>query len=104
MNLSGILAVKRFGEEWRGSLVNEFGLKAFDFAVKKRRCRLLNTFALLNKWYIRKAIEGDLSFLFRATQEGKGPKGKRLSLLPDGTFRITNERQGIEYTFQPMTE
>jgi hypothetical protein len=104
MNMTGILIIKPAGDEWRGSMINEFGIKAFDFIVKKQRCKLLNTVSLLNKWYIRKIIANDLSFLFRATQRGEMVKGKSLTFQSDGMFRIRNERQHIEYIFQPLTE
>jgi hypothetical protein len=104
MNMTGILIVKPAGDEWRGSMVNEFGIKAFDFIVKKQKCRLLNTVSLLNKWYIRKIIANDLSFLFRAAQRGDVVRGKSLTFQANGEFRIRNEQQYIEYIFQPMTE
>ncbi|MDR2389651.1 MAG: hypothetical protein LBD89_07695 [Tannerellaceae bacterium] len=104
-NLSGILVAKSRGDEWRGSLVNEFGVKAFDFALDKQKCRLFHTVSFLNKWYIRKIIANDLLFFFRATQQGKGKmKEKTLTIQSDGIIRIRNERHKIEYIFQPLTE
>jgi hypothetical protein len=104
MELTGILVVRHPGDEWRGSVINEFGVKAFDFIVKNQKCRLLNTLPLLNKWYIRKTIESDFSFLFQRVQRGGVTKGKSLQLQSNRVFRIKNERQNIEYTFLPMTE
>jgi hypothetical protein len=102
MELTGILIVKHVDGEWRGSLINEFGIKAFDFIAGKQRCRLLNTVSLLNKWYIRRTIESDLSFLFRAAQGGEAVKGKSLISQAGGAFRLRNERRNVEYFFQPL--
>jgi hypothetical protein len=104
MEMTGILIVRYQDDAWRGSLINEFGIKAFDFIVKKQKCRLLNTVSLLNRWYIRKIIENDFSFLFGKEQRGGGAKGKSLTFQSNGMFTLTNERQHIEYIFQPMTE
>lgn len=101
MELTGVLIVKHAGGEWRGSLINEFGIKAFDFIAGKK-CRLLNTLPLLNKWYVRRTIESDLSFLFRAAQGGEAVKGKRLTPQAGGAFRLQNERRKVEYFFQPL--
>ncbi|MDR2118489.1 MAG: hypothetical protein LBP25_03005 [Tannerellaceae bacterium] len=104
VDMTGILAVRHPEGEWRGSVINEFGIKAFDFIVKDRKCRLLNILPSFNKWYIRKTIESDFSFLFRAAQQGDAVKGKSVSLQSGGAFRIKNERRHIEYIFQPMTD
>ncbi|MDR1918505.1 MAG: hypothetical protein LBQ65_02530 [Tannerellaceae bacterium] len=104
MEMSGIMLVKHLEDEWRGSVVNEFGIKAFDFIIKKQKCRLLNTVSLLNKWYIRKIIESDFSFLFERAPKGERVRGKSLIFHPNGAFSIKNERQHIEYIFQPIAE
>jgi hypothetical protein len=104
VEMSGVMMVKYMDNEWRGSLINEFGVKAFDFIVKKQKCRLLNTVSLLNRWYIRKTIERDLFFLFGKALQGEVEKGRRITYQPDGFFIITNERQHIDYIFQPMIQ
>jgi hypothetical protein len=104
LEMSGIMVVKRVEGEWRGSVVNEFGIKAFDFIIKKQKCRLLNTVSLLNKWYIRKMIESDFSFLFERAPKGERVRGKSLTFQSNGAFSIKNERQHIEYIFQSIAE
>ena len=63
-DLTGICVTKRVGDEWRGSLVNEFGSKAFDFVTTARRGTLLNVFPMMDRWYIRRTVAADLHFLF----------------------------------------
>jgi len=62
--ITGICMLKKSDDSWRGTLINEFGVKAFDFIVTPQKCELLNTISMLNKWYIRRTIAGDLHFLF----------------------------------------
>ena len=63
-HITGICMLKKSEDTWRGTVMNEFGVKAFDFIVTPKKCELLNTLSLLNKWYIRRTIAGDLHFLF----------------------------------------
>ena len=72
-SFSGICVVKRIDDIVAGSVVNEFGIRAFDFKMSgnRRRIKLLNTMKPLDKCLIRKAIANDLKRLFRtkATNE-----------------------------------
>ena len=65
---SGICMVKRMGGIIAGSIVNEFGIRAFDSKMSgdRGRVRLLNAMKPLDKCLIRKAIAHDLKRLFRA--------------------------------------
>lgn len=67
-SFSGICVVRRMGGTIAGSVVNEFGIRAFDFkmSVDRRRVKLLNVMKPLDKCLIRKAIAHDLKRLFRA--------------------------------------
>jgi hypothetical protein len=87
-------------DEWRGSLINEFGVKAFDFVALQGKCKLQNTISFLDKWYIRKTVESDFAFLLWDVAAGKVVKGKCLEQLPDGGFILKNEKRNIEYSFQ----
>ena len=97
--LTGIMILKYMNTEWRGSLINEFGIKAFDFIAPHEKCKLQNVISVLDKWYIRQTIEADFAYLLWNEQQG-GVKGKRLTQLPDGAFVLKNEKRGIEYLFQ----
>lgn len=96
--LTGILIIKRAGNEWRGSLINDFGVKAFDFIVTGGRCRLFNAIAFLDKWYIRRTISADLALLC----SGREREGRRWTRDANGQVAFKNERRDIEYTFQPI--
>jgi hypothetical protein len=100
--ITGIMILKYTGNEWRGSLVNEFGVKAFDFILSERKSRLQNTIPFLDKWYIRRTIASDLSFLFWDASQGKKVKGKSWERRTDGMFVLRNEKRHIEYLFQPI--
>jgi hypothetical protein len=98
--ISGIMVLKYIDKEWRGSLVNEFGIKAFDFVAPQGKCKLQNTISFLDKWYIRKTVEADFAFLLWDVAAGKTVKGKSLEQLPAGGFILKNEQRDIEYSFQ----
>ena len=97
--ISGIMLIKYINNEWRGSLVNEFGIKAFDFISPEGKCKLQNTIPFLDKWYIRRTIESDFTFLLWDAPAGKIKKGKSLEQFPDGRFVLKNEKRNIEYSF-----
>lgn len=69
VSLSGICVVKRQEGRIAGSVVNEFGIRAFDFtmAPDRRRIKLLNITTPLDRCLVRKAIRTDLRKLFTAT-------------------------------------
>ncbi|GHT01299.1 hypothetical protein AGMMS49525_01630 [Bacteroidia bacterium] len=106
--ISGIMIVKyvpnSLKDEWRGSLINEFGVKAFDFVAPQGKCKLHNTISFLDKWYIRKTVESDFAFLLWDAANGKTVKGKHFEQLPDGDFILKNEKRDIEYSFQLIEE
>ncbi|MDR2414632.1 MAG: hypothetical protein LBD64_06570 [Odoribacteraceae bacterium] len=96
--ITGIMIVKHARDEWRGSLINEFGVKAFDFIVNGERCRVLNAISFLDRWYIRRVIASDITLLCG----GRARKGKYLESLPGGGFLLKNEKHHIIYTFKPV--
>ncbi|GHS90162.1 hypothetical protein FACS1894201_11490 [Bacteroidia bacterium] len=98
--LSGILVVKYIDNEWRGSLMNEFGIKAFDFVAPQGKCKLQNTISFLDKGYIRKTVESDFAFLLWDVANGKPAKEKHLERSPDGSLILKNDKRNIEYSLQ----
>lgn len=68
-SFSGICVVKRQESRIAGSVVNEFGIRAFDFTMTpdRRRVKLLNITKPLDRCLVRKAIRTDLRKLFTAT-------------------------------------
>jgi hypothetical protein len=102
--ITGIMLLKYTADEWRGSLMNEFGVKAFDLTAAKGKCRLQNILPLLDKWHIRRTIASDFAFLLWKAGQEKPDKGKSLERLPDGAFLLKNEKRHITYLFQPIEE
>jgi hypothetical protein len=98
--VTGILIVKYMDGEWRGSLMNEFGLKAFDIVASEKKCRLQHVVPFLDKWYIRRTLERDFIYLFRDAPKGKTVKNKRLMQTGEGAFVLKNEARRIEYSFR----
>jgi hypothetical protein len=120
--ITGICMLKKSDEGWRGTLINEFGVKAFDFIVTPAKCELLNTIAMMNKWYIRRTIAGDLYFLFevdnpdvsfqtkttRIEQDGalviSLKKKKSVTRNPDNSLTLHNLKRKIVYTLNKIQE
>ena len=96
--LTGIMVLKFMDGEWRGSVINEFGIKAFDFVINNEKCQLKNTVSFLDKWFIRKTIESDMFFLF-GSEEAR--KGKSLT-VDDDKISLTNQKRKIEYYLHKM--
>lgn len=106
-SISGIFLMQREEQKVVGTVVNEFGIKAFDFEVdaNARKVKLLNTISFLNKWYIRRTIASDLKFLFFATLiDGKAVAGKREIVATSGSVTLYNRRRNLTYTFSPLID
>ncbi len=102
--LSGICVMRMEGDDGAMSIVNHFGIKAFDavYHGDKGKVQLLNVMPLIDKWRIRKVIAKDISFLFNPHQ--KASKRRRLSCGEDGSMTLTNARFKITYRLQPIEE
>lgn len=89
-----------------GAIVNEFGIKVYDFYYSDGKTRIMNVIAPLNKWYVRKVLRKDLSFILASfTHDAeildptKMNKVKRfIEMSNDGTLTLTNNRHKIVYT------
>ncbi len=95
MELQGILVVKQVEQSLRCTLVNQFGIKAFDFEynIDKKRGKVSNAISFLDKWYIRRTIKRDLKKIF-----------KNMDSLPvrDSAVDLSNLRLTIDYTIKPL--
>ncbi len=95
-SFSGICVAKRMDGIIAGSIVNEFGIRAFDFTMTsdRRRVKLLNVMKPLDKCLIRKAIARDLKRLFSAamTDEYVSVEGDKVIM----------RRSGRSYSFSKM--
>lgn len=89
-----------------GTLVNEMGVKAFDFTYANGKAKVLNVIAPLDKWYIRKVLRGDLTFILSNINKGQDAdhKKRHLRLMPNGDISVSNDRFKIKYTFTPTHE
>ena len=92
-HITGICMLKKSEEGWRGTLINEFGVKAFDFIVTPKKCTLLNTIAMMNKWYIRNTIAGDLHFLFETDNPDASFQTKTTRYEQDGALVVTLKKK-----------
>ena len=95
-SFSGICVVKNIGTQIAGTIVNEFGIRAFDFTMSqdRRRVKLLNVMKPLDKCLIRKAIARDLRRLFNATTADE-------YVTVEGD-KIIMRRPNRSYTFSKM--
>lgn len=69
-----------------GTVVNEMGMKVFDFTLQRGKIKILNVIAPLNKWYIRKKLRKDFLYMIP---------------LLDQEEKFFDKKQ-VKYTFTPM--
>lgn len=102
VSVTGICVMRRDSSGGALSLVNEFGIKAFDAAYSDRakRVKLLNVIGFLDKRYIRRVIEKDLVLLF----DPDGGRGRKRSVAVSGDSLIvlTNRRTKTTYKLEPI--
>ena len=120
-SITGLCFMKKSGDEWRGTFMNEMGAKAFDFIITNDKCELLNVISLMDKWYIKKTIAADLNYLFnvdnpdasfykkieRFEQDGNlfiNYKKKQIIVEPDGAILLINNRHKLQYQLRKMVE
>lgn len=102
-NLTSLCMLKNDDDFVKGSVINEFGVKAFDFEFNKakRKCKLLNVMPFLNKWYIKRVIRQDLAFLLTSTSPQENSR-RSISKTSEGEVVLRNLRQRLTYTFTPL--
>ena len=105
--LSGIFMMKVISPtEIIGTIINEFGLTAFDFEYNGKKTKLSNLPPFLDKWYIRKVLQGDMSFFFSNLPKQKNvwKINRQITFSPDGEINMLNIRFKIKYTFTPIKD
>ncbi|MDR3194459.1 MAG: hypothetical protein LBT76_04090 [Tannerella sp.] len=120
--ITGLCLLKKDGGGWKGTFINEFGARAFDFTVNPRQCELREVIAGMDRWYIRRTLASDLHFLFeidhpqapfrrKTTRVEEGQtlcvrygRGKSVTRSPDGTLTLKNLSRDITYTLVPINE
>jgi hypothetical protein len=63
--ITGIYIVKQIDGTWKGSIINEFGLKILDFVSTPEKCELINVIPFLSKSYVRKVIASDIQYIMQ---------------------------------------
>lgn len=102
MTITGICIVKRTDGGLVGSVVNEFGVHAFDMVGKGRKLKVKNVMPMMNKWYIRKLLQNDLRIL---TSTETIDIGKKRVLETSGeNIRLENKKYKLEYQFQRIDD
>lgn len=117
IDLSGIAVIKTDGSTVRGSIINEFGIKAFDFISSKDNCKLLNVISFMNKWYITKTIADDFQFLWQINNQNSKnyrfiqidnewiiekiscKKIRKQLIINNDCITLKNKKRNIVYTF-----
>lgn len=89
--VSGMCVVMLDGNMMKASMFNEFGITALNFTYQpdKGKVKLIDVLPMLNKWYIKRTLKGDIKHLMKALEQG------------DTTY--VNQRRHITYTFVPYT-
>ena len=89
-----------------GTVVNEMGVKAFDFTMVSDKTKIINVIGPLNKWYIKRVLRKDFSFILHYIKGGKDVimKWRTLRFLPNGDINVENARYKINYTFTPQRD
>ena len=90
-----------------GTVVSEFGIKAFDFCYAKGKIKILHIMSRLDKWYIRKVLRKDFGFILSnmfVNDSALSEKGRIIKKTEDGRMTVENKRHKISYYFLPLTE
>ena len=118
--ITGICIVKQMNGVWKGTIINEFGVKVLDFVSNAKECKLLNVIHFLNKWYIKKTVAADIQFLMEVDNSDysigiqtnrffvqdtlvvNGKKEKELHRFPDGEVKLINHKRDITYSLRKI--
>ena len=120
-SITGLCIIKKSGNEWRGTFMNEMNVKAFDFIVTDDKCELLNVIPMMDKWYIKKTVAADLYFLINVDNPNASfrkklerfeqddnlvinLKKKQIIFRPDGSVILMNNRRNLQYELRKMVE
>lgn len=105
--VTGICVMKFISlSEVLGTVINEFGFTAFDFEYKDGKTKLSNLPPILDRWYIRRVLQGDFSFLIKnlPNQQTIKKRSRLLTFSPEGEMTLVNRRFALTYTFTPIID
>jgi len=121
-NITGIFIVKQVNGEWRGTIINEFGIKILDFVSTPKKCTLLNVISFIDKWYIKKTMASDIRFIMeidnpnytvgiKANRQLVGDtlvvsykKEKEIRRFPNEEVQYKNNKRALTYSLKKMYE
>lgn len=89
----------------KGTIINEFGTKIFDFSCSpKKKVKIENVIAPINKWYIRRVLKGDLAFILSNLRQSSDVTEKKRSFTvqPNGDISVSNNKYKIYYTLHKL--
>ena len=88
-----------------GTIINEFGTKIFDFSCSpKKKVKIENVIAPINKWYIRRVLRGDLAFILSNLRQSSDviEKKRSFTVQPNGDISVSNNKYKIYYTLHKL--
>lgn len=103
LSLTGICLVRQTEDGLAGSVVNEFGIRAFDFTCRHDKVRVMNVLPQMNRWYIRRLLRADLRILASAKAVEPSKRHQLYSYLPDSLL-LNNLKYHINYRFERIKE
>ena len=105
-DLSGILIVKKREGGMVGTLVTEFGIKAFDFELNStvkgrlgsgKRVKLIDVVKFMDRWYIRRVLRRDIDYMLSFPNV---PQDCGIEVVVDGGNIVVKDlKYRINYTF-----
>lgn len=103
MTLTGICLVRQTEHGLVGSVINEFGFRAFDFTYQRGKMKILNVMTKMNRWYIRRLLRTDLRILAADSPVDIGRKRTLETHLPD-SMTLCNHRHNVCYRFERIKD
>ncbi len=99
--LTGICVLKKVDGQLIGTIINEFGIKAFDLIVEmnSHKVKLKNVISFLDKWYIRRVIKKDLKDLFAHIYTHAALSKNKSISITENSVMLKNSKRDITYTF-----
>lgn len=103
----GVCVLDRQEDKINGSIFNEFGITAlnFEYDFRRGRLKLYDVISFLNKWYIKKIIKSDLTYLLNTAILGRRKEKRGLALdISEDKVLLENLKYHLSYTFSNITE
>ncbi len=100
--ITGICVMESREEGLVGTVINEMGVKVFDFTFERGKCKILNVIGPANRWFIRRALSKDFNFILAHIFNNQEIKtGRRKMWFEEGDICFSG-RHKIEYRFTPL--